>query len=86
MYQNLQQKKLMGSGFMICNYLLSVTKSWHSSLGIATGYELDGQGSILCKGKRYFSSPQQPDQLWGHLPSYPMGTGSSLPKGKAARM
>jgi hypothetical protein len=29
-----------------------------------TGYGLDGQGSITCRGKR-FSLLQCPDQLWG---------------------
>jgi hypothetical protein len=44
------------------------SKSIYSSVVIATGYRLDGQGSIPSRGKRFFSSPQHPDQLWG-LPS-----------------
>jgi hypothetical protein len=36
-----------------------------SSVGIATVYGLDGQGSIPGKGKEFFSSPQSPDRLWG---------------------
>jgi hypothetical protein len=38
---------------------------WDSSVGIATGYELNGRGSIPDKGLGLFSStPQHPDQLW----------------------
>jgi hypothetical protein len=37
-------------------------------VGIATGYGLDGQGSIPGRCKRFFSSSQRPDRLWG-LPS-----------------
>jgi hypothetical protein len=32
---------------------------------IATGYGLDGQGSISGRGKRFFSTPQHPGQLRG---------------------
>jgi hypothetical protein len=35
-----------------------------SSVGIATGYGLDGPGAVP-GGARFFSSPQCPDQLWG---------------------
>jgi hypothetical protein len=34
-------------------------------VGIATGYRLDGWGSIPARDKRVFSSPQHPDRLWG---------------------
>jgi hypothetical protein len=34
-------------------------------------------------GKIFFCIPQHPDRLWGPA-SYPMGTGSSFPRGKAA--
>jgi hypothetical protein len=39
----------------------------NSSVGIATGYGLDGRGttSITGRGKRLFSNPQSPDQLRG---------------------
>jgi hypothetical protein len=40
---------------------LSSTRSRDSSVGIATGYWLDGQGSIPGRGKRFFSTPQRPD-------------------------
>jgi hypothetical protein len=36
-----------------------------SSAVIMTGYRLDGRGSIPSRDKRYFFSPQCPDQLWG---------------------
>jgi hypothetical protein len=36
-----------------------------SSISIATGYKLDGLGLIPDRGKRFFSSPQCPDWLWG---------------------
>jgi hypothetical protein len=35
-----------------------------SSVGIGTGYGMDGQGSIPGRSKRYFSSPQGSDRLW----------------------
>jgi hypothetical protein len=37
----------------------------YSLLDVATGYELDGRGSIPVKGKRFFSSLQRPDRLRG---------------------
>jgi hypothetical protein len=36
-----------------------------SSVGIAAGYRLLGQGLIPGRDKRFFSSPQHPYQLWG---------------------
>jgi hypothetical protein len=33
-------------------------------VGPATGYGIDDSGSIPGNGKRFFSSPQRPDQLW----------------------
>jgi hypothetical protein len=36
-----------------------------SSVGIVTGYGLDGLGSIPGRGKIFFSSPQDPDRIWG---------------------
>jgi hypothetical protein len=36
-----------------------------SSVGLATGYGLDGRGSFPGRGKRFVSSPQRPDRLWG---------------------
>jgi hypothetical protein len=36
-----------------------------SSVGIATGYGMDGGGSIPGRGKIFFLTPQRPEQLWG---------------------
>jgi hypothetical protein len=60
-----------------------------NSVCIAKGYRLDGRGSVPGKGKRFFSTPQSPDQIWGagsgfHPVSYRMGTLGSFPRGKAA--
>jgi hypothetical protein len=41
-----------------------VSESPDSSVGIATGYGLDGWGSNPGRGKRCFSSAQHPDRLW----------------------
>jgi hypothetical protein len=45
-----------------------------SSVGIATGYDLDdgGIGLLVPVGSSIFSSPCCPDRLWGHPTSYPM--------------
>jgi hypothetical protein len=55
-----------------------------SSVGIAASCRLDGRDSISGRDKRFLSSPQRQDRLWGHQASYPMGTGGSFPAGKAA--
>jgi hypothetical protein len=39
-------------------------RSWDSSVGIATGYRLDGPGWITGIA-RFFFSPHHPDSLWG---------------------
>jgi hypothetical protein len=36
-----------------------------SAVDIATGYVLDGRVSILGRGKRFLSTIQRPDRLWG---------------------
>jgi hypothetical protein len=36
-----------------------------TSVGIVTGYGLDGCGLIAGRGKRFSSAPQHPDRLWG---------------------
>jgi hypothetical protein len=36
-----------------------------SALNIPTGYGLDSRGSVLGRGKRFFSSPQRPDRHLG---------------------
>jgi hypothetical protein len=35
------------------------------AVSIAMGYGMHGWGSITSRGKRLFSSPRHPDQLWG---------------------
>jgi hypothetical protein len=55
-----------------------------SSVGIATGYGLDGRGSIPCRAKRFFSSPQLPDSLWGPLSLISSAPGGSFTRGKPA--
>jgi hypothetical protein len=37
----------------------------YSAVGIATGYEMEGRGSIPDRGKRFFSFAQRPDRLCG---------------------
>jgi hypothetical protein len=39
--------------------------SWDASVGIATGYGLDGWSSIPGRDKRFFSSPQRPHRFCG---------------------
>jgi hypothetical protein len=62
-----------------CTFIMK--RSWDSSAGIAMGYRLESRDLIPGRGKRFFSSPQHPDQFWG---PYPMGTTGSIPGNKAA--
>jgi hypothetical protein len=55
-------------------YFKSFIRKRDSSIGIATGYGLDGRGSIPDRRKRLFSILQHPDQLWD--PSYIVGMGT----------
>jgi hypothetical protein len=48
-------------------------RSRDSSVGIPTGYGLDGWGSLPGRGKRFFSTPQSPDRLWGPPSLLPSG-------------
>jgi hypothetical protein len=57
-------------------YLPHIWVGFYSSVGIATGYGLDGRGLIPGGGKRFFSTPKRPH-------SYPMGARGSFPGGKA---
>jgi hypothetical protein len=63
--------------------MLVIVTSRDSSVGIATGYVPDGQGSNPVRGMS-FSSPQRPDRLWGPPSLYPMDTGGLFLRGKAA--
>jgi hypothetical protein len=56
------------------------------AISIATGYGLDGRGSIPDRGKRFFPIPQRPDRLWGPPNLLNSGYwGVTFPGGKAAR-
>jgi hypothetical protein len=57
-------------------------RSWDISVGIATGYRLDGPGSIPGRA-RSFSTAARP-ALGSTPPPHPVGTGGSFPGGKAA--
>jgi hypothetical protein len=59
-------------------------KGRDSSVGIATGYELDCRGSIPGRGKRFFSPPQRPDRLWGPPSLLPNGYRGLVPRDKEA--
>jgi hypothetical protein len=71
------------SGIACCiNYSVLQFLKCHcqdSSVGIATGYGLDGRGSILGRGK-IISPFHSLDRLWVH----PWGTGGSFAWGKAS--
>jgi hypothetical protein len=58
-----------------------------SSVGIATGYGLDGRrvGVRVPVGPRIFSSPHRPDRLWGPPSLLPNGYRRFFPLRKAAR-
>jgi hypothetical protein len=45
-------------------FIVRYPRNRDSSVGIATGYRLDGRSSIPGRDK-IFSSPQRPDRLWG---------------------
>jgi hypothetical protein len=49
------------------------SRSRNISIGIATCYGLDGWGSILGKGKWYFSIPRRPDRFAGLSSLLPNG-------------
>jgi hypothetical protein len=52
-----------------------------SSVGVETGYGLDGQDSIPGRSNKFISTLQRSGRLWVHSASYPMGTEGSLPLG-----
>jgi hypothetical protein len=66
--------------FSICT--LCIHRSQNSSVGIVTGYGLDGPGSIP-SSERFFSSPDHPDQL-GYRGLFPRGLSGSVPVGIVA--
>jgi hypothetical protein len=48
-----------------------LNSSRDNSVSTATGYGLDGWGSIPSRGKKLFSSPQRRDRLWDPLSLLP---------------
>jgi hypothetical protein len=66
-----------------CVIFLAISIIRESSVGIATGYALDGRGSFLSRGKRFSLLHSVQGASRGHPASYPMGIGGSLPGGKA---
>jgi hypothetical protein len=54
-----------GNFIIVNRALLGPTWNRDSSVGIAMGYGLDGRGLIPGKGKRFFSTPQLLNRLWG---------------------
>jgi hypothetical protein len=55
-----------------------------SSVGIATGYELDGRGVEVRVplGVRFFCSPRHPDGFWGPPSLLPNGYRGPFSEGK----
>jgi hypothetical protein len=54
--------KKMGISIALISELVHYTDR---SVGIATGYGLDDRSSVPDRGKRFFSTPQRPDRMWG---------------------
>jgi TM2 domain-containing membrane protein YozV len=50
--------------------------SWDSLVSVAIGYGLEGWGWIPGRGKKYLSSLQRPDRLWGPTSQWVPGTHS----------
>jgi hypothetical protein len=69
-------------------YAFLIPQNRDSIVGTATAYGLDdrGVGVRVSVGSRIFSSPSRPDRFWAHPAFYPMGTGSSFPGGKVAKV
>lgn len=61
---------LILSTIFILIFIVYNLRSQNTSVGVATGYVLDGRRSIISKGKRFLSSLQRPDRLLG-TPSLP---------------
>jgi hypothetical protein len=57
-----QDKKVAGYDRKYYVTIKTPNRSRDSSVGIATGYELDGRSSILGRSKRFFSFPHRPDR------------------------
>jgi hypothetical protein len=59
-----------------------MSRDW--SVGMVTGYGLDSRGLILSRGKDFSLLHNIQTGSGAHKVSYPMSTGGSLPRGKAA--
>jgi hypothetical protein len=57
----------------------------NSSVGIATGYGLDGRGLIPGRGSRSFLHHSVQTGSEAHPLAYKMGTGGYIPADRAAR-
>jgi hypothetical protein len=63
---------------------LEGSTSRNSSVVIATGYGLEGLGSIPGRGKIFLSSITSQTVSGAHPASYPMRSGGSFPEGNTA--
>jgi hypothetical protein len=82
---SLHQKSRRLSLLLLVN--LITVSSLDKTVGRATGHGLNGRGVgvRVPLGAGSFSSLCHPDGFGGHPGSYPMGTGTAFPGGKAAR-
>jgi hypothetical protein len=64
--------------------ILKTPTNRDSSVGIATGYRLDGWVSILSKGKIFLFTTAFQTGSGAHTASYPIGIGRDFHGGKAA--
>jgi hypothetical protein len=67
-----------------CMCILQRTKKLGYSISIATGYEMDGRGSIPSRGRRFYIPHKVHTTSGAHPASYPTGSGGSFPRGKVA--
>jgi hypothetical protein len=63
----------------------NVILSRNNSIGIATGYSLDGQGSIPGSNRDFSLFRRVQTDSGTHPAFYPMGTGGCFPRGRVAR-
>jgi hypothetical protein len=71
------------SGIHVFMNTMNLGRSWDSWVSIATGYGLDGLGSIPASA-RFFSSPQCPERLWGQHSLLSIPYWGLFPRGKVA--
>jgi hypothetical protein len=63
--------------------LIIIVWNYYNSLGMETGYGLDGRGLIPGRYKRFFSLHSVHTGSGAHVDSYPMSTGGSFPESNA---